>query len=77
MQTMIHSKNFHSCLLLAILVVGLFGFAGCQATTERPSPESSKRALKLRGFDYDEKFVPAGRAARATRWPSVHSSMLG
>jgi len=55
MQAMIHSKNFRSYLLMAILVVSLFAFAGCQATTEKPSPESSKRALKLRGFDYDEK----------------------
>jgi ankyrin repeat protein len=52
---MIHSKNFRSYLLLAIFVVSLFAFAGCTGTTEKPSPENSKRALKLRGYDYDEK----------------------
>lgn len=55
MQTMIHSKNFRSYLLLAIFVVSLFAFEGCTGTTEKPSPENSKRALKLRGYDYDEK----------------------
>ena len=52
---MIHSKNFRSYLLWVIFVVSLFAFAGCTGTTEKPSPENSKRALKLRGYDYDEK----------------------
>src|SRR5687768_1015497 len=55
MQAMIHSKSFRSYLLLAILVVSLFAFDGCQAATGMPSTDSSKRALRLRGFDYGEK----------------------
>jgi len=55
MQTMIHSQNFRSYLLLAIFVVSLFAFAGCKETNQKPSPEDSKRGLKLRGYDYDEK----------------------
>ena len=52
---MIHSKNFRLYLLLAIFVVSLFGFTGCKETNLKPSPEDSKRGLKLRGYDYDEK----------------------
>ena len=55
MQTMIHSKNFRSCLLLTVFVIGLFAFAGCKETNQKPSPEDSKLGLKLRGYDYDEK----------------------
>ena len=52
---MIHSKNFRSCLLLTIFVITQFAFAGCKETNQKPSPEDSKRGLKLRGYDYDEK----------------------
>lgn len=55
MQTMIHSKNFRSCLLLTIFVISQFAFVGCNETNQKPSPEDSKRGLKLRGYDYDEK----------------------
>ena len=55
MQTMIHLKNSCSCILLTIVVVGLFALAGCKETNLKPSPDDSKRGLKLRGYDYDEK----------------------
>ncbi len=55
MQTMINSKNLRSYVLLATFVVSLFAFAGCKETNQKPSPEDSKRGLKLRGYDYDEK----------------------
>ena len=52
---MIYSKTFRSYLLLAVFVVSLFALAGCKETNLKPSPEDSKRGLKLRGYDYDEK----------------------
>ena len=52
---MIHLKNSCSCILLTIVVVGLFALAGCKETNLKPSPDDSKRGLKLRGYDYDEK----------------------
>ncbi len=55
MQTMINSKNLCSYVLFATFVVSLFAFAGCKETNQKPSPEASKRGLKLRGYDYDEK----------------------
>jgi uncharacterized protein len=55
MQTMIHPGNFHTHLILATLVVSLFAFAGCKETNQKPTPEQSKGALKLRGYDFDEK----------------------
>ena len=49
------SNTFRSYFLLITLLGSLFAFAACKDASEKPSPEHSKRALKLRGYDFDEK----------------------
>ncbi|HEY5884363.1 MAG TPA: ankyrin repeat domain-containing protein [Pyrinomonadaceae bacterium] len=51
MQAMIYLKN----VLLIISLASLFACAACKETNVKPTPDESKGALKLRGYDYDEK----------------------
>ena len=54
MQAMTNSKQV-SLQLLFVFVLTLFAIVGCRTTDDKPTPEQSKRVLKLRGYDYDEK----------------------
>ena len=52
---MIHSKNIRADLLLFVFATFLLAFTGCKETNQKPTPDQSKGALKLRGYDFDEK----------------------
>ena len=52
---MIHSINLRAVRLWIVLAACFLVFAGCKETNQKPTPEQSKGALKLRGYDYDVK----------------------